>query len=408
MKPTRRGDALLARVAAVAMIVSASIILQACKNVASPDRLSATPVASIRWTPDASAPSKVIVEVHGLSEASLHLLQKSQWETPEWQRLLAVYAEPQGQTPDLNLPPMLGAYTIQGNTLRFEPQFPLAPEVSYRAVFQPAQLPDKAGAEGNSITSVFQLPRDSTSSTTVSRVYPSDDLLPENLLKFYIHFSAPMSRGGIYEHIHLRSSDGKEIDLPFLELDEELWDPTMTRLTLIIDPGRIKRGVRPLEDIGAALEAGKSYTLGIDRKWQDANRNPLKENFIKSFKVTSADRQPPDPKLWKIEPPSADGRQALAIIFPEAMDHAVTQRVIQVVDESGEPIEGNVALEDRERRWTFIPTNPWRRGAYQLLIQTRIEDLAGNNIGKAFDVDLFEGTQNRQNPTTVKLAFNIR
>lgn len=407
MKPTRRDGALLAMVAAVAMVVSTSVIFQACKSVAPPDRLSAAPV-QLRWTPDTTDPGKVAVEVHGLSEAAIERLQKLKWEAPQWQHLLSVYAEPPGLTPDLSLPPMLGAYRIQGKVLRFEPQFPVEPEVSYRAVFQPGQLPGEVGSDGSSITSVFQAPRNSSSDTTVSRVYPSDELLPENLLKFYVHFSAPMSRGRIYDHIHLQTSAGKEIELPFLELDEELWDPTMTRLTLIIDPGRIKRGVRPLEDIGPVLEAGKSYTLVIDRQWQDAARNPLKESFEKIFKVIPADRQPPDANLWKIKPPSPDTREGLAVIFPEPMDHAVAQRVIQVAGESGDLVDGNVVLEDRERRWTFIPKSLWRRGAYQLVIQTSIEDLAGNNIGKPFDVDLFEGTQKRQSTTSVKLAFQVR
>jgi hypothetical protein len=405
-KPQRDG-ALLARLAALAMIVSTSVIFQACKSAAPPDDLSAAPV-DLRWTPDATDPNKVVVEVHGLSAAALERLQRLNWPPPQWQRLLSVYAEPPGLTPDLSLPPMLGAYRVQANVLRFEPQFPLEPEVSYRAVFQPGQMPGEGGSDGTSITSVFQPPRNSTPDTTVSHVYPSGDLLPENLLKFYVHFSAPMSRGRIYDHIHLRTSGGQEIELPFLELDEELWDPTMTRLTLIIDPGRIKRGVRPLEDIGPVLEAGKSYALVIDRKWQDGAGKAIKESFEKSFKVRSADRQPPDPNLWKIVPPSPDTRQPLTVIFPEPMDHAVTQRVIQVTGESGDPIDGNAALEDQERRWTFVPKNLWNGGAYKLVIQTSIEDLAGNNIGKPFDVDLFEGTQKRQSLTTVTLAFNVR
>ena len=93
-----------------------------------------------------------------------------------------------------------------------------------------------------------------------------------------------MQRGNIYEHIHLCDSNGKPIELPFLEIDEELWDTTMTRLTLFIDPGRIKRGVLPLEEIGPSLEAGKRYTLVINREWKDGVGNRLKEEFQKKFK----------------------------------------------------------------------------------------------------------------------------
>ena len=75
------------------------------------------------------------------------------------------------------------------------------------------------------------------------QVYPSADRLPENQLKFYLHFSAPMSQGDCYRHIKLLDARGKAVDLPFLELDQELWDPTGTRFTLFFDPWRIKRAI---------------------------------------------------------------------------------------------------------------------------------------------------------------------
>jgi hypothetical protein len=93
------------------------------------------------------------------------------------------------------------------------------------------------------------------------------------------------------------------------------------------------------------------------------------------------------------------------------MDRALSQRVIHVTDESGNSVEGDVAdvaLEDEERRWEFVPSKTWSRGVYNLVIQTTIEDLAGNNIGKPFDVDLFEGVQRRLTTPTVKLKFEVR
>jgi hypothetical protein len=42
------------------------------------------------------------------------------------------------------------------------------------------------------------------------------------------------------------------------------------------------------------------------------------------------------------------------------------------------------------------------------VIQTTIEDLAGNNIGKPFDVDIFENVQPRLAGSTVKLSFEVR
>jgi hypothetical protein len=250
--------------------------------------------------------------------------------------------------------------------------------------------------------------RGNVAATVASQIYPSADVLPENLLKFYLTFSAPMSRGRSYDHVQLLDAQGKIVELPFLELDEELWNPEMTRFTLLIDPGRIKRGVLPLEQIGPSLEKGKSYTLVVSRAWRDGNGQPLAADFRKNFRVVAADRAPIDPQNWKLETPASASREPLAIGFGESLDYALAQRVIAVVTASGAVIKGTVALTEQERLWKFRPEQPWQAGAYQLLIETTLEDLAGNNIGKPFEVDVFEGVQRRLETQTVKLPFVIR
>jgi hypothetical protein len=402
MAETLRSRTPAITIAVMVMIMAASCLLQACKNTPPPSQ----PI-SIQWT-TLTDTNKVVVEVQGLNAITLDKLRNLRWEQSQWQRLFSIYAGSQQSTLNTTLPPTSGTYSIEANNLRFTPQFPMEPQVKYWATFQPDQLPDANHLKESPIVSTFQLSsQDSSSTTTVAQIYPSGTVVPENLLKFYIHFSAPMSRGNIYKHIHLLDSSGKEVELPFLELDEELWDPAMTRLTLIIDPGRIKRGVRPLEDIGPALESGKSYRLVISSEWKDGAGNPLKESFEKAFTVSSPDRETPNPEYWKVEPPKPETLAPLSVIFPEPMDNAVTQRVIQVVDQSGKLIAGKVTLTDEERRWIFTPEHPWQRGTYSLEIQTTIEDLAGNNIGKPFDVDTFESGQKRANAATVKLNFKI-
>src|SRR5262245_10675090 len=81
---------------------------------------------SIRWMPDTAKGGKVAVEVSGLSETTLKRLRQANWKPSQWQRLLSVYV---GQGSDQSLPPMLGAYSVQSNSIRFEPQFPLEPGV---------------------------------------------------------------------------------------------------------------------------------------------------------------------------------------------------------------------------------------------------------------------------------------
>jgi len=363
---------------------------------------------SIRWIPDTSEKNRVVVEVTGFNKAELAELHKAPRTIQQWQRILSVYAAQGDVISDIGLPAMAGAYSVTANALRFEPQFAFASGVKYRLAFHPSQLPGARGGTSKSISSEFQLPvRRSIPTAVVSRVHPTADVLPENLLKFYVHFSAPMSGGHVYEHIHLRNDAGKDVELPFLEIDEELWNPAMTRLTLFIDPGRIKRGVLPLEEIGPALEEGKRYSLVIDKEWKDADGVPMKESFAKVFRVGPPDREAIDTARWKLSPPSGD-LAPLVVAFPKPLDHALAQRLIHVTRQSGELVEGRAGVEDYERRWTFVPDNPWKPGPYRLVVQTTIEDLAGNNIGKSFEVDLFEGVQRRITNSTVKFPFEIR
>src|SRR5262245_31891141 len=167
---------------------------------------------SLHWTTDPANKNRVSIEVSGLSEAAIRKLQTSNWSLPQWHSLLTVSVE----TAETVLPPMAGTYHVNSRLLRFEPQFPMEPGVVYRAIFRPDQLP----GEGNSttagqVTSVFQAPRRRQEITTVvSHVYPSAEFLPENLLKFYVHFSSPMSRGQVYDDIQLRDDTRKDNKTP--------------------------------------------------------------------------------------------------------------------------------------------------------------------------------------------------
>lgn len=360
------------------------------------------PPLAVRWLPTATP---VAVEVEGLSRTVLTRLARDYRTDADWQRLFPVFAEQGDASPKPSgvMPPMAGTWRVLDGHLRFEPRFPPAPGVRYRAEYRPAgEKP---------IVSYFQLvPQSTTPTTSVLQVFPSADVLPENQLKFYVQFSAAMSRGGTYEHVHLRDAAGGIIDLPFLELDEELWDPSMTRLTLLIDPGRIKRGVKPLEDIGPVFETGKSYALTLEATCRDAAGRQLRATFEKKFRIGPADRAPPDPQRWKMSAPAAGTRAPLTVEFDEPMDQALALRLIGVArDGSGNAqVQGGATLAGHERRWIFVPAEPWKPGAHRLTVATTIEDLAGNNIGKTFDVDLSAGAQRRVAADSVSVAFEVR
>ena len=167
--------------------------------------------------------------------------------------------------------------------------------------------------------------------------------------------------------------------------------------------------MKPLEEIGPSLTSGQSYQLIIDAAWKDAEGQPLVKSFVKAFRVEEADREAPDPKSWKFNLPRAGSQTELTLRFSEPMDHALARRLIQVVDPQGRSLSGEIALRDVERSWSFTPEHSWEKGNHHLRVVTTIEDLAGNQIGKAFEVDLFEEIDDASLPMVkaMDLPFTI-
>jgi len=322
------------------------------------------------------------VEVVGLTPRQIELLKAYDEAGKGWSDLFPVFtgssARPAGRT-------MLGTYALTDGGLRFEPRFPLAARQDYGAVFRLDLISPCDGTAA--VTRDFHLAEDRPTgrATAVEQVFPTADVLPENLLKFYVRFSAPMSRGA-YRHVRLLDSKGAAVDLPFLEIAEELWNPDGTRLTLLFDPGRIKRGVKPREDVGAALKEGETYTLVIDSAWPDADGHPLGAEHRKTFRVGPPDEGQPDLERWKLIPPAAGTPDPLSVRFDEALDHAMLERVLSVQTADGDTVPGTASVEAGEQEWRFRPEGLWTGGRYSLVVETTLEDVAGNSIGRAFEV----------------------
>lgn len=352
------------------------------------------------WNAPSGRPAHAVVEVSGLSSSAVAQLSSDEKSGSGLERSLSVRVVQPDIASQISAPAMSGRYELSDGVLRFTPLFPLDPGIVYEAVFRNGDL--------DPIRASFSVPRTKAGkSTQLVQVYPSADLLPENLLKFYLVFSAPMSRGNVYEFIHLRDDQDKLVELPFLEIDEELWNASHTRLTLFIDPGRIKRGVKPLEDIGPSLEAGKRYVLTIDDRWLDQNGLPMATSYAKTFLVGPPDRSMLDLGDWKLVSPAARSREALRIDFGEPLDHALAQRLIVVQRGDGSSVKGLVTLARDEREFRFEPEAPWDRGSYRVQVRTIIEDLAGNNVGKSFEVDLFEGITRKRTQDAVAMRFEV-
>ena len=140
-----------------------------------------------------------------------------------------------------------------------------------------------------------------------------------------------MSRGEAWQHIHLLDENRKPITGAFVEIDQELWDPSYRRLTVLFDPGRIKRGLAPNQQMGLPIVEGKHYTLLIDREFHDAHGAPLQEAFRKAFRGGPVDRVPPDPLQWRVAEPKSGTREPLVVDFPKPLDYALLQRLLEVM-----------------------------------------------------------------------------
>jgi hypothetical protein len=353
------------------------------------------------------------IEIHGLSEFHLSEVQKISADDPSWPLRFGLYVANSGK---VDAPPMLGSYAVVGRIVRFKPRFPLERGVEYRAVFHWFAAP---GTPGNEIrlTQSFVVPAATAGPPTrVTAIFPSSAELPENLLRFYVQFSAPMSQGNSYGYVHLRDHKGTEVDRPFLELPQELWSPNGTRLTLLFEPGRIKHGLVPRLEEGTILSAGHNYTLTIDGKWPDAEGRPLKESVRKSFRAVAAEAGRPDPSGWKIESPAAGSRNPLVVRFPKPLDRAMLERVLRVCPLGAgretvatlNEVAGAVAVADEEIRWSFTPHDAWSAGRYALVVSTILEDRAGNSIRLPFEVDLNRPQSARPSSAVVQIEFIVR
>jgi hypothetical protein len=359
--------------------------------------------AAIHWNADAAR-----FEVVGVPATILNALRTASPDASAWGQRFGVYVIDSGKAAAA---PLLGRYALDGEAVTFEPRFPLRPGLKYRATFD-LDGADVSIAGGDAIDAEIELPAEAPRpAATVEAVYPSSDKLPENLLKFYIHFSAPMSRGEAYSRLHIFDvtdpAAPREVPDAFLRLGEELWDASGQRFTLLFDPGRIKRGLVPNEEMGAPLLAGRRYALVVDEDWRDARGGPLAQSFRKEFQVTLFDEWQPDPSAWKLAIPQVGDVEPLIVTFPEPLDRALLERAIAIEGAGGNLVDGVGVALDQESRWMFQPTQPWSAGDYQLVIDPILEDLAGNSVGRAFETRTQEAVDHGTSADAVSLPFKI-
>jgi hypothetical protein len=241
----------------------------------------------------------------------------------------------------------------------------------------------------------------------VKHIFPSCDYLPENLLRFYVCFTNAMQRGRVQAEISLLSPNGESAPDALYRAPVELWDRSMQCLTILLDPGRLKRGVGPNRELGPPLQAGEVYTLVVGAGMTDLSGSKLTEPVYKRFRVTDAVREPIAVEQWKIVSPVTNSRQPLMLMFPRPLDWALLSHSITIASKGEQSIDGHIVIDQCERRWSFTPTSPWAAGSYYVRVASNLEDVCGNSVIAAFDRPLRSGSDLACESANRSISFQL-
>jgi hypothetical protein len=347
---------------------------------------------------------------HGVVKI-VHLPPRSSATIPtisdyQWNAILSVYTH-EAYVKNIDQP-IAGMYDWKGDSLVFKPAYAFAPGETYHAVFMSKVFLKTAAIKIESLWDKselsFSVPAEIHALTTVESIYPESASLPENLLRMYIYFSAPMMPGEAFDHIILMRENGTRVEKAFLVIDQELWDTARKRFTLLFDPGRIKRDLKSNIDLGTPLHEGEIYHLIIDSAWRDVNGKPLAKSITKTFSASHAERAKVTAGDWNVIVPMAGSAGDVVISFDRPMDHAMALKHITIKSPSG-VVTGRAQTVD-DTVWKFTPDHPWTAGEYVLAISPLLEDVAGNNLNNVFDLDVSkESRVNSIEP--VQLSFTI-
>lgn len=218
------------------------------------------------------------------------------------------------------------------------------------------------------------------------RISPGAPVLPANTLRFYIHFPRPAEADFDRDRLRLLDAAGQEVAEPFLVLSQELWSADARRLTVLMEPGRIKRGMGAGRLHEPALVAGRSYRLVLAAIGQTCRHD---------FRVGDPMLSALDETLWHVTPPTRGCLDPVQLRFDRVMDAALCEDGIILVDASERLVETWVTLgADGSSAWLF-PCQPWAEGEHRIVFPSSLEDVCGNRLGEALDHDVGKASQPR-------------
>lgn len=246
-----------------------------------------------------------------------------------------------------------------------------------------------------------------TEAPQLLNIYPTVNEVPENLLKMYFEFSKPMQEvGSTLDFIQVfNKTTNKKVDI-FLELETELWNKSHTILTLWLDPGRIKKDLIPNKEKGLPIVKGHEYEIKINALFRDANGSNLDKDYLKTFTVIEADKNKPSIDNWNVITSIATNHD-IKIEFNEPLDAILLQETIKIYDVSNNVIDAKMMLSNNQKSIELKHTNGLKGGKYKVRIESRLEDLAGNNLNRLFDEDL-QSNKPKDTSAIKEISFIIK
>ena len=341
--------------------------------------------------------------ISGWNESDLDWLRlKTQVEIREY---LAVFPTQtiDGLDERTTLQPIPGTFHMDQESVRFEPLFPFLKGTSYSLIVY-EETGDNLNRPFESYD-IQSLPNNLEPSCEIVSIYPTANQIPVNQLKFYVHFSEPMAEGNSSQSITLQRTDtGEHLSNVFLH-EPELWDHEHKRLTIFLDPARIKRGLQGNVQSGYPLVQGTAIVFTVNENFLDARGAKLKSSQETTYKVGPLERRLVEIKNWQYHYPSIDSLEPITVEFDRPLDHALIQRCICIKDNSGHEVQGYSQAGSEERSWQFFPQIPWSIGQYTIIVEDILEDLAGNSIKRVFDRDLLDDQSVHDIPVTSHSFF---
>lgn len=214
----------------------------------------------------------------------------------------------------------------------------------------------------------------------VVQIDPVSPSLPENVLRMHIQFSDPMREGYISKYIRVIDVEtGAEVEQAFFDSFYELWTPDHRRLTLLVDPGRVKTGLEAHDTLGRAFVAGRDVRIEVSSDWPTLSGDTLAGTFAQSFTVTPEERSAMDPSTWDV---SFD-HGVVRLSFDRVIDIHSLNAHVRVLDNTDTPIGSDWALDETGQ--VALSTIETSAVPHRLVIRHRFEDVAGNTVTAAFD-----------------------